>query len=102
MTVGNLAIAGGTVTFRDGASGRTTAIAIDTLAMTSRSAEARMEIDFRGKVDATPVALAGGLGSIDALRQRRWPWPVQLTGEIAGSKVAFATKVTVTRGRHSL
>ena len=98
MTIGNLAITRGTVTFRDGASGSTTAIAIDTLAMTSRSSDAGMDIDFRGKADATPVALQGDLGSLDALRQRRWPYPVRLRGEIGGNKAAFAAKVTVTEG----
>ena len=66
--------------------------------MTSRSAEAAIDIDFRGKVDATAVAFEGDLGSLDALRQRRSPYPVQLHGEIDGTKAAFAAKVTVTDG----
>jgi AsmA family protein len=98
FTIGNLAITRGTLTFRDGASGSTTAVAIDTLAMTSRSADATIDIDFRGKVDAAPLALQGDLGSLEALRQRRWPYPVRLRGEIAGNNAALAAKLTVTEG----
>ncbi len=53
---------------------------------------------FPRQVGATAVAFEGDLGSLDALRQRRSPYPVHVHGEIDGTKAAFAAKVTVSDG----
>ena len=38
-----------------------------------------------------PCAVEGTLGPVEALLQQRWPYAVDLKGEIAGQKTALAT-----------
>jgi uncharacterized protein involved in outer membrane biogenesis len=102
LTVGDLAVARGTLTFRNDVSGRTTTVAIDALAMAVRGPESAIDIDFRGKIDAVAVDLEGELGSLEALRQRRWPYPVSVRGEIGGRKASLAAKLTVADGAFRL
>ncbi|MEP7329733.1 MAG: AsmA family protein, partial [Betaproteobacteria bacterium] len=92
--IGNFSITGGTLTFRDARSGHQTLIAIDTLALRSRDAQAPIAAQFRGKVDDVTVALEGTLGPLESLIQQRWPYPVTLKGKIEGRQVDVATKVT--------
>ena len=54
-----------------------------------------MSARFRGKIDDLAVALEGDLGPLDALAQRRWPYPVSVKGEINGKSATIATKVRV-------
>lgn len=100
--IGDIEIAGGTVTYRDGATGALTRATIDKLALRGRVMSSSVALDFRGVVGDVPVALAGTLGSFDSLVNRRWPFPVDVKGEVAGQKVALATKVTAQAQRYEL
>jgi len=91
--VGNIGVANGRLSFRDGRSGAITSVAIESLALSARDAQSPVNAQFRGTVDGVAVALTGSLGPLDALVQRRWPYPVALTGEIEGQKANVATKL---------
>ena len=93
--VGVVEIANGALTYRDGASGSVTQVAIDRLSVRARDPTTPVALEFRGKINDVAVAVEGTLGPLDALRQKRWPYPVDVKGEVAGRKAALATKLRV-------
>lgn len=95
LAFGDLLISNGTVTYRDGSTGRITNIAIETLSLHSRDAQSPISAQFRGKVDDIAVSVEGDLGPLDALLQRRWPYPVTLQGEVNGQKASVTTKMSI-------
>ena len=100
--IANLAITRGKLTYRDGATGSVTPVAIDRLALHARSATAPIAAEFSGRVDDVPVSVQGTLGPVEALLQQRWPYAVDLKGEIAGRKTALATRITASGALYRL
>ena len=95
FAIGDLAIKDGTLTYRDGETNKVTNVVIESLALHARDASSPVSARFRGKVDDLAVALEGDLGPLDALTQRRWPYPVSVKGEINGKSATIATKLRV-------
>lgn len=93
--LGNLLVRNGRLSYRDGKSGQTTVVAIETLSLRSRGPDAPVQAEFRGRVDDVPVTLAGQLGPSGALLARRWPYPIDLAGEVGGQKSALGTKLAM-------
>ncbi len=102
LAFGDLAISNGTMTYRDGGTGKVTNIAIETLSLHARDPQSPISAQFRGKVDDIAVSVEGDLGPLDALLQRRWPYPVTLQGEVNGQKAAVTTKMSINGGRIGL
>ncbi len=102
LAFGDLAISNGTVTYRDGGTGKVTNIAIDTLSLHARDAQSPISAQFRGKVDDIAVSVEGDLGPLDALLQHRWPYPVTLQGEVNGQKASVSTKMSIDGARIGL
>ncbi len=93
--VGDVAITNGTLTYRDGESGKLTTVSIESFALTARDAQSPLSARFRGTVDDFAVALDGDLGPLTALVQRRWPYPVSLKGQVNGQQTSVVTQVRV-------
>ncbi|HMA31028.1 MAG TPA: AsmA family protein [Casimicrobiaceae bacterium] len=91
--VANLAVNDGTISWRDGASGKTTEVGVDNLTLHARDFTAPMAIDFRGKIGGTPVALSGEIGPAQSLLEQRTPYPVALKGQVDGTGVRLSTKI---------
>ncbi|HEX4524890.1 MAG TPA: AsmA family protein [Casimicrobiaceae bacterium] len=102
LAFGDLAISNGTMTYRDGATGKVTNIAIETLSLHARDPKSPISAQFRGKVDDIAISVEGDLGPLDALLQRRWPYPVTLQGEVNGQKASVQTKMSINGGRMGL
>lgn len=102
FAAGNLAITNGTVTYRDGASGSVTSIAIDKLLVRARDPASPIAAEFRGRINDVPVSVEGTLGPAEALLQRRWPYAIDLKGEVAGQKAAIATRIRADATRYAL
>jgi hypothetical protein len=102
LAFGDLVINNGTMTYRDGGTGKVTNIAIETLSLHSRDPQSPISAQFRGKVDDIAVSVEGDLGPLDALLQRRWPYPVTLQGEVNGQKASVSTKMSIDGGRIGL
>lgn len=102
LAFGDLAISNGTMTYRDGATGKVTNIAIETLSLHARDPQSPISAQFRGKVDDIAVSVEGDLGPLDALLQRRWPYPVTLQGEVNGQKASVKTQMNIQSGRVGL
>src|SRR5204863_374488 len=84
FAVGDIAISGGAITYRDGKTGDITTILIEDLTVHARDAQSPVSGRFRGKVNDTAVALEGDFGPLDQLMRQRWPYPVTVQGEING------------------
>ncbi len=91
--IGNIEIEKGVLTYRDGASGKTTNVAIERLLLHSRTPSSPVNAEFRGNVDGVAIAVTGNLGPLDALAQRKWPYPITLEGDVNGQSASVATKV---------
>ncbi|MFI4888078.1 MAG: AsmA family protein [Burkholderiales bacterium] len=91
--IANFEIQDGTLSFRDGATGKVTNAAIERMALHARDMQAPVALDFRGTIDDVPVALAGDLGAPDKWLRQQWPWPVALKGEVDGNAVKLRTKI---------
>ena len=100
--VGNLLITKGTLTLRDGATGGVTPVAIDRFSVRARDAASPIAAEFRGRIDDVPVTVEGTLGPLATLLQKRWPYAVNLQGEIAGQKAAVATSIAAAGTRYQL
>jgi AsmA family protein len=95
FAIGDLAVDHGALSFRDGESGKTTIIAIDALSLHARDAESPVSARFRGTIGDIAVAMEGDLGPLQALAQRRWPYPVSLKGQVNGQSASVTTKMRV-------
>ena len=93
--VGNFSVDNGTLMYVDGASGKTTRVVIDHLAIRARRGDAPVHAEFRGKIGDVALALDGNLGPLDALRAGQWPYPVEAKGTIGDKSAAITAKVTV-------
>ncbi len=91
----NVTIEDGTLTYRDGVTGKVTNVTIDRLVVHSRTGTAPIDAEFRGRIGDVAVALTGNLGPLDALRERRWPYPVAVKGEIDGKPASLSTKLSI-------
>jgi len=91
--IGNFEIRDGTLTYRDGATGKVTSAVIERLSLRARDMQAPIAVDFRGKVDDVPIALSGDLGSADKWLHQQWPFPVAVKGDIDGKAVKLDTKL---------
>src|SRR5262249_21367503 len=91
--VGDIEVTRGTLTYRDGATGSETHVAIDDLSIHARDPNQPVNAAFRGTIDGVSVALAGNLGPLATLAERRLPYPVMLQGDINGRKSTLVAKV---------
>jgi AsmA family protein len=91
--IGNFEIDRGTLTYRNGATGKTTVAAIDRMSMHGHDLAKPVAIDFRGTIDDVPVALSGDLGPPSQWLAQQWPYPVALKGAVDGNDVKFTTKL---------
>jgi uncharacterized protein involved in outer membrane biogenesis len=93
LFVGDMSVVNGTLTYRDGETGKLTTVGITELAVTARDPQSAVSARFRGSVDDIAIALEGDLGPLTSLAQRRWPYPVTLKGQVADQQLSVDTKV---------
>jgi len=95
LSIDALDVVKGAVSYRDGKSGKVTAIAIDALSLAMPDAKAPIHAEFHGKVDAIPIDLKGELGALETLAAQRWPYPVDVAGKIANRDTKLKTQLRV-------
>jgi AsmA family protein len=95
FAIGDLAVDHGALSFRDGESGKTTIIAIDAFSLHARDGESPVSARFRGTIGDIAVAMEGDLGPLQALAQRRWPYPISLKGQVNGQAASVTSKIRV-------
>ena len=102
LFVGDLAISNGTLSYRDGESGKLTTVTIENFTLNARDAQSAVSARFRGTIDDIAVAVEGDLGPLSLLAQRRWPYPVSLKGQVNNQDAAIVTKLRVEENSVSL
>lgn len=101
LAIGNVAIHDGVVTYRDGPKATPTQVTIGEMALRTRSVSGDVDVHFDGAVGELPVKVDGVLGPLAALVAQRWPYPVDVSGEIAGQKAKFAAKIRADGARYA-
>jgi uncharacterized protein involved in outer membrane biogenesis len=91
--IGNFEIRQGTLTYRDGGSGKLTSASIERMSMRARDMSAPIAIDFRGTIDDVPVAVAGDLGPPSQWLAQQWPYSLALKGQVNGNDAKLSTKL---------
>jgi len=91
--VGNFEIRQGTLSYRNGASGKVTSASIERMSMRARDMTAPVAVDFRGTIDDIPVAVTGDLGPPAQWLAQQWPYPLALKGQVDGNDVKLTTKL---------
>jgi hypothetical protein len=91
--VGNFEIREGTLTYRNGMTGKSTNASIERMTMHARDMSAPVAVDFRGRIDDVPVALNGDLGPPSRWLGQQWPYPLALKGDIDGNSVKLTTNI---------
>jgi len=94
ISVRELMLTDGTVSYRDGRTGRDTVLAVQRFTARDDSTDAPVQIDGAVSANGTPFMLKGELGSLARLQDMvaTAPWPVKLTlastGAFTGARVA--------------
>jgi len=91
--IGNFEIRQGTLTYRDGGSGKLTSASIERMSMRARDMSAPIAVDFRGTIDDVPVAVAGDLGPPSQWLAQQWPYSLALKGQVNGNDAKLSTKL---------
>ena len=91
--IGNFEIRQGTLTYRDGATGKLTSASIERMSMRARDMSAPIAIDFRGRIDDVPIAVAGDVGPPSQWLAQQWPYPLALKGQVDGNDAKLSTKL---------
>jgi AsmA family protein len=96
FAVGSLAVDNGTLMYVDDATGKTTRIVIDHLAIQSRRGDAPIHAEFKGKIGEVALTFDGEFGPLDALRAGQWPYPIEAKGTVDQKPAAITTKLAIT------
>lgn len=101
LVIGNVAVTDGMVTYRDGPKAPVTEVAVTELGLRTRALSGDVDASFAGTVAGVPLAVEGRVGPLTALMARRWPYPVDITGTVAGQKLHFAAKIRADGARYA-
>ena len=93
FALANMSIQNGSLAFHNGATGKTTQVAIERFAVHTGSGNSPVAAELKGKVGDVALALTGTLGSLDALRTGQSPYPIAIKGEIDGKPAALTARI---------
>jgi uncharacterized protein involved in outer membrane biogenesis len=90
ITVATVQIEDGTVTWRDAAAGHSSVVGIKTLDASAASPDANLQLTAAATYNGTPFTVAGEFGPLTRLQnpEGNAPWPVRVTLESPGAKLA--------------
>jgi AsmA protein len=96
ISVADVRIDNGTLTWRDGATGRSTVLGLTSLRADAPSPDANVHLTATATYNSTPFSVDGELGPLTRLQDptSSTPWPVQMRVEAAGAKVAIDGTLT--------
>jgi len=79
----------GCLIYKDGQSGKTYALTLDSLTTTSPSTDSPVRLDFKGAYNGNPFEVAGTLGTLIPLTDPNKAWPLKLTAKANGATVTI-------------
>jgi uncharacterized protein involved in outer membrane biogenesis len=80
-------IENGRISYRDGQSGKTHALALEKASMSTLAADSPVQLAFKGAFNDKPLEVAGTVGSLLELTDSAKAWPVKLTGKAGGASL---------------
>ena len=91
INVEKLEVQNGTITWRDDATNRTAVLGVTTLTTTAPSPDANLHLAMNATYNGNAFILAGDVGPLTRLQQAaaKTAWPIQLTIQAAGAKLAL-------------
>ena len=84
LVVNELRITKAQVTYRDGRSGKTMVVALETLTAAVAGLESPVTLKLKGAYNSEPFEAEGTLGPLAALTGEGKPWPLQVTAKAFG------------------
>ena len=89
LAVDELQIMKGQVTYRDGRSGKTLAVTLESLKAAAPGLEKPVTFKLNGAYNGEPFEAEGTLGPLAALTGESKPWPLRVTGSAYGAKLTL-------------
>ena len=89
ISVADVRVENGTITWRDGRTGRSAVLGLTSLRASAPSPDANLDLSMSANYNGTPFTLAGEFGPLTRLqdRQASAAWPVQAHLEAVGAKL---------------
>jgi len=101
LVIGDVAVSDGVVTWRDGPKAPLTTVTVRDLALHTRAVSGDLDLRFAGGVGDLALAVEGRVGPLRDLVARKWPYPVDLRGTVAGQKVELKAQVRADGARYT-
>lgn len=93
LSIGELEILKGHVTYQDGQTGKTYTMAVDHLTALAPVPDGAITMRSNGAANGVAFAVSGTVGSLPALLGRDRPWPVNLAALVAGVTINLEGEV---------
>lgn len=94
-------IEGGRITYRNGATGETLALTIDSLTAEASGTSSPLVLDFKGSYQEVPVNLAGSLSSLAVLTDPDQKKSIDLSGGLGGTEFTVLGTALLSGGQPS-
>ncbi|MCC6870614.1 MAG: AsmA family protein [Burkholderiales bacterium] len=101
LVIGNVAVRDSVITYRDGPRAAITTLTVRDLRLRTRAVSGDVDLRFAGAVGEIGLDLEGRVGPLRDLLDRKWPYPVEVRGTVAGQKLRFAAKVRADGTRYA-
>jgi uncharacterized protein involved in outer membrane biogenesis len=89
LVVNEFRISKGQVTYRDGRSGKTMVLTVESLTANASGLESPVKLNLKGAYDGKPLEAEGTLGPLAALTGAAEPWPVDMRVQTLGATLAL-------------
>ena len=84
LTFNKVQIKKGTLTYKDGVTGKVQIIKLDNLKANTKGIRGSLEIELRAHYNGEPMELSGTLGPLTSLLNPNKAWPMNVKAEVAG------------------
>jgi uncharacterized protein involved in outer membrane biogenesis len=89
LVVNEFRISKGQLTYRDGRSGKTTVVALDSLTANAPGLERPVKLELKGAYNGKPLEAEGTIGPLAALTDVTRPWPLNMTAKAFGATITL-------------
>jgi uncharacterized protein involved in outer membrane biogenesis len=89
LVVNEFRISKGVLTYRDGRSGKTMVVSLDSLTANASGLESPVKVKLKAAYNGEPLDMEGTFGSIAALTGGARPWPLNMTAKAFGATVTL-------------
>ena len=102
LVVNAFQITKGLVTYRDGRSGKTMVVALESLTAAVKGLESPIQLKLQGAYNSEPFEAEGTLGPLAALTGEGKPWPLHVTAKAFGATFALDGSIKDVRARRGI